>query len=80
MIVFVNTKPLIHGGIALILLGVVAFTYQGSDGPVQDPALAIGSLPARFAINRIMPLAPLVAGLVLFSGILLMVVGIKKSS
>ena len=80
MIVFVNTKPLIHAGTALILLGVVAFTYQGSDGPVQEPALAIGSLPARFAINRIMPLPPLVAGLVLLSGILLMVVGIKKSS
>jgi hypothetical protein len=76
----VNTKPIIHAGIALILFGIVAFTYQGSDGPVQDQALAIGPLPARFAISRIMPLPPLAAGMVLLSGILLVAVGIKKSS
>jgi hypothetical protein len=76
----VNTKPIIHAGIAIILLGVVAFTYPGSDGPVRDPALAIGPPPKSVAINQITPLPPLVAGVVLLSGILLVVVGIKKSS
>ena len=77
---FVNTKPLIHAGIALILLGIVAFIYQGNDGPRHDSVLAIGPPPAHFAISRIMPLPPLIAGMVLLSGILLVVVGIKKSS
>jgi hypothetical protein len=76
----VNTKPIIHTGIALILLGVVAFTYQGSDIPVYDPALTIGPPPVSVAISRIMLLPPLAAGMVLLSGILLVVVGIKRSS
>jgi len=77
---FVNTKPIIHAGIAIILLGLVAFTSQGSDGPVRDPALTLGPPPVSVAISRILPLPPLLAGMVLLSGILLVVAGIKKSS
>ena len=76
-----NTKPITHAGIALILLGIVAFTYQGSDIPVHDPASYHWPAAAlSVAISQIMVLPPLAAGMVLLSGILLVVVGIKKTS
>jgi hypothetical protein len=74
-----NTKPIIHFGIALILLGIAAFAYQGISYTSREKVIDIGPLQASVDANKIVPLSPLVAGLVLVGGIVLVVVGIKKS-
>lgn len=75
-----NTKPIIHVGIALILLGIVAFTYQGGGDPSREKAADIGFVQARVDTMKTMLISPLVGGLVLVGGIVLVAVGIKKSA
>jgi uncharacterized membrane protein len=76
----VNTKPIIHIGIALILLGIVAFTYQGGSDTSRETAGEIGPVLARVDTKTTLPISPLLGGIVLIGGIVLVVVGIKKSS
>ena len=75
-----NTKSIIHVGIALILLGIVAFTYQGGSDTSQEKAVDIGPVLARVDTKRTIPISPVLGGMVLVGGIVLVVVGIKKSS
>ena len=75
-----NTKPIIHVGIALILLGVVAFTYQGGGDTSREKAADIGFVQARVDSMKTILISPLVGGLVLVGGIVLVAVGIKKSA
>jgi len=76
----VNTKPIIHIGIALILLGIVAFTYQGGSDTTREKAADIGFVQARVDTMKTILISPLVGGLVLVGGIVLVAVGIKKSA
>ena len=73
-----NAKPIIHVGIALILLGVVAFTYQGGGDTTDEKTVDTRSLQA--AIDTKQTISPVLGGLVLVGGIVLVVVGVKKSS
>jgi uncharacterized membrane protein len=75
-----NTKPIIHVGIALILLGIAAFIYQGISYTSREKVVDIGPLKANIDTRKTIPLSPLMGGLVLAGGIVLVVVGIKKSS
>ena len=75
-----NTKPIIHIGIALILLGIVAFTYQGGSDTTREKAADIGFVQARVDTMKTILISPLVGGLVLVGGIVLVAVGIKKSA
>jgi uncharacterized membrane protein len=78
--VFVNTKTIIHVGIALILLGIVAFTYQGGSDTSREKAVDIGPVRAGVDAKKTMAISPVLGGLVLVGGIVLVVVGVKKSS
>jgi uncharacterized membrane protein len=77
---FVNAKPIIHVGIALILLGVVAFTYQGGGDTSRAPTVDTRSLQAAIDTKQTLTISPVLGGLVLVGGIVLVVVGVKKSS
>jgi uncharacterized membrane protein len=76
----VNAKPIIHVGIALILLGVVAFTYQGSGDTSDEKTVDTRSLQAAIDTKQTRTISPVLGGLVLVGGIVLVVVGVKKSS
>jgi hypothetical protein len=76
----VNAKPIIHVGIALILLGIASFIYGGISYTNRGMVVDLGPLQASVDAIKAIPLSPLVAGLVLAGGIVLVVVGIKKSS
>jgi len=78
--VFVNAKPIIHVGIALILLGVVAFTYQGGGDTSDEKTVDTRSLQAAIDTKQTRTISPVLGGLVLVGGIVLVVVGVKKSS
>jgi uncharacterized membrane protein len=67
-------------GIALILLGIVAFAYQGISYTSREKVIDVGPLQASVDTKKTIPLSPLLGGLVLVGGIVLVVVGTKKSS
>jgi uncharacterized membrane protein len=67
-------------GIVLIVLGMVAFAYQGITYTSRETVLDIGPIHATADTQKTIPLSPLLGGLVLVGGIVLVVVGVKKSS
>ena len=71
-----NTRLL---GIALIILGVVAFAYQGITYTTQEKVLDIGPIKATVEEEKTIPLPPLVGGAALIGGIVLLLVGTRKS-
>ena len=70
-----NTKLL---GIVLIILGVVAFAYQGITYTTQEKVLDIGPLKATVEKEKTIPLPPLGGGAALIGGIVLLLVGTRK--
>ena len=75
-----NAKPIIHVGIALILLGVVAFTYQGGGDTSDEKTVDTRSLQAAIDTKQTRTISPVLGGLVLVGGIVLVAVGVKNSS
>jgi uncharacterized membrane protein len=73
-------KPITIVGIVLILLGIVAFTYQGISYTSREKVVDIGPLQASVDTKKTIPLPPILGGLVLAGGIVLVIVGAKKSS
>ena len=73
-------KQLTLGGIVLIVLGIVALAYQGITYTSRETVLDIGPIHATADTQKTIPFSPLLGGLVLVGGIVLVVVGAKKSS
>ena len=74
----INSLTLV--GIALIVLGIVAFAYQGITYTSREKIIDIGPIQATADTQKTIPLSPLLGGLVLVGGIVLVVLGAKKSS
>ena len=72
-------NPIMGVGIALILLGIVAFAYQGITYTSREKVIDIGPFHATAETQKTIPLSPLLGGLVLVGGIVLVVVGAKKT-
>jgi uncharacterized membrane protein len=75
-----RSNPITLVGIALIILGIVAFAYQGITYTSREKIIDIGSIQATADTQKSIPLSPLLGGLVLVGGIALVVVGAKTSS
>jgi uncharacterized membrane protein len=76
----VGIKSITLVGIALILLGIVAFAYQGISYTSREKVIDIGPLQASVDTKKTIPLPPILGGLLLAGGIVLVVVGTKRSS
>ena len=74
-----RSNPITLVGIALIILGIVAFAYQGITYTSREKIIDIGPIQATADTQKTIPLSPLLGGLVLAGGIVLVVVGAKKS-
>ena len=72
-------NPIMLVGVALIVLGIVAFAYQGITYTSREKIIDIGPIQATADTQKTIPLSPLLGGLVLAGGIVLVVVGAKKS-
>jgi uncharacterized membrane protein len=72
-------NPITLVGIALIVLGIVAFAYQGITYTSREKIIDIGPIQATADTQKTIPLSPLLGGLALVGGIVLMVVGAKKA-
>ena len=70
-----NTQIL---GIALIILGVIAFAYQGITYTTQEEVLEVGSLKATVEKEKTIPLPPIVGAAALAGGIVLLARGRKS--
>jgi len=72
-------NPITVVGIALIVLGIVAFAYEGITYTSREKIIDIGPIQATADTQKTIPLSPLLGGLALVGGIVLVVVGAKKS-
>jgi hypothetical protein len=62
----------------LIAIGIVAFGYQGITYTTREKVVDLGPLQMTAEKTRTFPLPPIVGGLTLAGGILLLVIGRKK--
>jgi uncharacterized membrane protein len=67
-------------GIALIILGIVALAYRGITYTQREKIVDIGPLQATADREKTIPLPPILGGLSLVGGILLVIFGSKSRS
>lgn len=72
-------KTLTLAGIILIVLGIVAFAYQGITYTTREKVVDIGPIEMTTESTKTFPLPPVVGGIALVGGIVLLVLGNKKS-
>ena len=65
-------------GIVLIVIGLIAFAYQGITYTTREKVIDIGPLQVSADKTRTFPLPPVVGGIALVGGIVLLVMGNKK--
>jgi len=65
-------------GIILIVVGVIAFAYQGIDFTTREKVVDLGPVHMSADRTRTIPLPPIVGAVALIGGIVLLVTGSKK--
>ena len=72
-------KPATIVGIALIVLGVLALAYQGITYTTREKVVDIGPLKITADKEKTIPLPPILGTLALTGGIVLVIVGTRRS-
>ena len=72
-------KPIVLLGIVLIVLGVVALAYQGITYTTREKIIDVGPLKATVEKQKTIPLPPVLGGLALAGGIVLVIAGRRRS-
>jgi hypothetical protein len=62
-------------GIILIVVGIVVFAYQGITYTSRKKVVDVGSVQVTAEKTRTIPLPPIVGGIALVGGIVLLVIG-----
>ncbi|HAR98921.1 MAG TPA: DUF3185 domain-containing protein [Syntrophus sp. (in: bacteria)] len=65
-------------GILLIIVGIAAFVFQGISYTTREKVVDIGPIHMSADKTRTLPIGPIVGGVALAGGIVLLVVGLKK--
>jgi hypothetical protein len=71
-------RPRIIIAIILIVLGIAALAYQGITYTTREKVVDIGPIQMTAEKSKTIPLPPIVGGLALAGGIVLLVVGYRK--
>jgi uncharacterized membrane protein len=71
-------KPAVIVGIVLVLLGIVALSYNQITYTSNEKIVDIGPLQATAEKEKSIPLPPILGGLVLLAGVGLIAVSYKK--
>jgi hypothetical protein len=66
-------------GIILIVIGIAALAYQGITYTTREKVVDIGPIQMTAEKTKTLPLPPIVGGVALVGGIVLLVMGSKKS-
>jgi uncharacterized membrane protein len=72
-------KPISLVGILLVVLGALALAYQGITYTHREKVLDLGPIHATEDKQERIPLPPIIGGLALVGGIVLLVAGAKKT-
>lgn len=72
-------KPTILLAIMLIALGIIAFGYEGFNYTTREKVVDIGPLQVTTEKSKTLPLPPIVGAIALAGGIVLLVIGSKKT-
>jgi hypothetical protein len=70
--------PGIIVGILLVVLGVIAFTYHGITYTSREKIVDIGPLKATKDTEKTIPLPPILGGVALAGGIILLITGTRS--
>jgi hypothetical protein len=65
--------------IGLVVIGVVALFYQGITYTTREKVLEVGPVEVTAESQQTIPLPPVLGGLALADGIVLVVVGTRRS-
>ena len=71
-------KPSTVVGILLVILGVIALAYQGITYTTHKDIVDVGPIHATETERKTIPLPPVLGGLALAGGVVLLVVGTKS--
>jgi len=71
-------KPIMLLGVVLIVLGALALAYQGVTYTTREKVIDLGPLKASVDKKNTIPLPPVVGGLAVAVGIVLVVVGNRR--
>jgi hypothetical protein len=71
-------KPISLVGILLVVLGALALAYQGITYTHHEKVLDIGPIHATKDTEEQIPLPPVLGGLALVGGIVLLIIGAKQ--
>jgi hypothetical protein len=71
-------KPITIVGILLIAIGIISLVYQGITYTTREKILEIGPIEAHKEEKKTIPLPPILGGLALAGGIVLVIYGAKK--
>ena len=72
-------KPAGIVGIILIIVGIVSLVYGGFTYTKREKVLDIGPIQATAEKEKTIPLPPILGGICLVGGIVLVIVGNRKS-
>jgi uncharacterized membrane protein len=67
-------------GIVLIVIGVVALAYQGISYTTREHVADVGPVEVTKETRKTIPLPPILGGLALIGGVVLVTVGAKSKS
>ena len=65
-------------GIALIIIGIIALAYQGITFTTREKVVDIGPIHMTADKERTLPIPPIVGGISIVGGIVLVILGKKK--
>lgn len=65
-------------GIILIALGIAAFAYEGITYTTRDKVVDLGPLQVTAEKTKTIPLSPIMGGIALVGGVVLLIVGSRK--
>ncbi len=71
-------KPIILIGIVLVVLGVLALAYQGINYTRTEKLLDLGPIHATTETQKRIPIPPILGGIALIGGIVLLVAGARQ--
>jgi uncharacterized membrane protein len=66
-------------GIALIVLGIFALAYQGITYTKRENVVDVGPIHATKDTTKTIPLPPILGGIALLGGVVLVVAGSRQS-
>jgi hypothetical protein len=66
-------------GIVLIVLGVISLTYQGFTYTTHKKVLDVGPIQATKEVHHSVPLPPILGGIALIGGVVLLVFDRKNT-